>query len=682
MTLTESSSPRVLRHRHGLQEIFFYISRVAVTRIALPVTLHVCPFKQDGERYMASALARLLTPRSPEAKADSVLPGLGDGAVKTLVFKASHRGHPNDVIHLRQVEVYGFDGLNYALATNGALATQASLHEGKPGLGADKVIDGNLTTFNHTKHGSDSTTTITLLEAVRVERIVIHNVAWNDKWKNSERLEGATMRVLDEHGNALVVHTFSKSGEPRLFKGPDDGLSAARETRPDFQHDFTSPLPRYLAVSGAGEAQVNGVYKLTFEPSRLVRDVTKLARPYGWLKEGKEGARESTSFYFRDRCTEWWTSAPCWLLGSGGNMRYHSGGGGPVPANTMLARKTEPACASPSPRIEALSTGAYAAVCAHAESLRPSPPPPSTPFSLQSTPLSCGIGPLVKHGLAMQERKGYRAGTLSPEHSIELAMLHKLWASGGRAGRDNPYELVRVDAVETTGKPDQNAAFEFKIDQVEARRGGGSGSQFNASFDDPDGEKAAVLRQLKDRFSRTNALHRANLVLAFHGCLPAAAESICSNGFASISTRDNGYFGNGVYFTTSAQYACEYATGTIDGASAAADADGCFVLLACWVCPGLVYPLSRAVDYSPGVQDKGAHYSNFYQPPPAVPSALKPPFDAHYVCVQRSTYQCVDGVRDGLVADYDELIVKEGTQALPAFLLYFRQPGRNPRPIS
>ena len=60
--------------------------------------------------------------------------------------------------------------------------------------------------------------------------------------------------------------------------------------------------------------------------------------------------------------------------------------------------------------------------------------------------------------------------------------------------------------------------------------------------------------------------------------------------------------------------------------------------------------------------------------PPAGPQALKPPFDAHYVAVQRGEYQCVDGVRNGLVPDYDELIVKEAQQALPAFRLYFTNP--------
>ena len=123
--------------------------------------------------------------------------------------------------------------------------------------------------------------------------------------------------------------------------------------------------------------------------------------------------------------------------------------------------------------------------------------------------------------------------------------------------------------------------------------------------------------------------------------------------------------------TTQAQYACEYATGVIEGNPVTPNAAGEYVVLASWVTPGLVYPLSRAVDYQPGLQHGGEHYCNFYQAPPSAPSALKPPFDAHYACVERGSYQCVDGVRRGRVPDYDELVLKEPQQALPAFRLYF-----------
>jgi hypothetical protein len=124
--------------------------------------------------------------------------------------------------------------------------------------------------------------------------------------------------------------------------------------------------------------------------------------------------------------------------------------------------------------------------------------------------------------------------------------------------------------------------------------------------------------------------------------------------------------------TTHAEYACNYANGSIDGAPSPPNAQGEHVVVCSWVAPGLCYPLSRSVDYAPGVRHGGEHYSSFYVPPPAAPSALKPPFDSHYVCVDRGSYQCADGVRTGALPDYDELVLKEAQQALPAYLLYFR----------
>jgi hypothetical protein len=79
------------------------------------------------------------------------------------------------------------------------------------------------------------------------------------------------------------------------------------------------------------------------------------------------------------------------------------------------------------------------------------------------------------------------------------------------------------------------------------------------------GAYAAVLELLKRRFARTDGLRSANLLLAFHGCSSEAAARIAANGFANIATRDNGFFGNGIYLTTHAEYACAYATGSIDG---------------------------------------------------------------------------------------------------------------------
>mmetsp|Transcript_139624 Transcript_139624/g.246552 ORF Transcript_139624/g.246552 Transcript_139624/m.246552 type:complete len:459 (-) Transcript_139624:71-1447(-) len=287
--------------------------------------------------------------------------------------------------------------------------------------------------------------------------------------------------------------------------------------------------------------------------------------------------------------------------------------------------------------------------------------------NLTQLPMSLALMPLLRHGTPLTQMPGgFSLADISEErHALEIAMLKACWEEGGPGGTPTPYRLSRVQAIYSESTL---SAFNSKVHQIESRRhGGGPGSPFNAQFEDPSGEKGAVLRLLKAKFFRTDGLSRANVLLVFHGCSHDVANSICDNGFASVSTRDHGYFGAGPYTTTFVQYACDYANGTVDGSIMTPNEHGEYVVVAAWAAPGLTYPISRDADYEPG-----AEFSNFYQPPPSPPNALKPPFDSHYVRINQPDYQCVDGVRRGIASDFDELVVKEGGQLLPAYLLFFK----------
>ena len=118
-----------------------------------------------------------------------------------------------------------------------------------------------------------------------------------------------------------------------------------------------------------------------------------------------------------------------------------------------------------------------------------------------------------------------------------------------------------------------------------------------------------------------------------------------------------------------AEYACRYATGewASAGAGNPTNAKGEHVVIAAYVAPGMVYPVSRTPDYAKprqlGTDSKLRD------------KALKNQFNSHYVCVSRSDYQCMDGVRDmltGVEPDYDELVCESAQQVLPAYRLYFR----------
>ena len=97
-------------------------------------------------------------------------------------ISALNKCHPNEVISLHQVEVFDREGKNWALATNGARAKQASVHGIVERNGAQFLIDGNFkTTSNHTAPGAptNSICEITLASPVAVHQVVVHNVGWN-----------------------------------------------------------------------------------------------------------------------------------------------------------------------------------------------------------------------------------------------------------------------------------------------------------------------------------------------------------------------------------------------------------------------------------------------------------------------------------------------------------------------
>ena len=65
-------------------------------------------------------------------------------------------------------------------------------------------------------------------------------------------------------------------------------------------------------------------------------------------------------------------------------------------------------------------------------------------------------------------------------------------------------------------------------------------------------------------------------------------------------------------------------------------------------------------------------FSRFYSRAGEPAQSLRAPFDSHSLCIGRRGYQCVDGLRGGRTPDYDELVLNEGSQLLPAYRLFFR----------
>ena len=89
------------------------------------------------------------------------------------------------------------------------------------------------------------------------------------------------------------------------------------------------------------------------------------------------------------------------------------------------------------------------------------------------------------------------------------------------------------------------------------------------------------------------------------------------------------------------------------------------MVIAAYVAPGMVYPVSRTPDYA---QPRQLGTNSKLRD-----KALVNQFNSHYAFVSRAhNYQCMDGVRNGVEPDYDELVCESAQQALPAYRLYFR----------
>jgi len=250
-------------------------------------------------------------------------------------------------------------------------------------------------------------------------------------------------------------------------------------------------------------------------------------------------------------------------------------------------------------------------------------------------------------------------------------MLQRLWNRGGIKRRPvRGFELTRIEAVQVD--VGLQTCFLQQAKQLNANRVQGPEALFSPRANDPDGEKAAVLAQLKEEMLQLAGLPHCGMVLGLHGTSHANADNLFRGGFAQINFEDNGYFGKGLYVSTHAEYACQYATGEASGANHAPNDRSEYVLVACYVVLGMTYAISRAVDYEEPQNTQA--FSRYYSLPNDEPKALKNNFQSHYVAIDAVYKQCSDGLRrPGVRADYDEVVCQSTAQLLPAYKLFFQR---------
>ncbi|NGX42785.1 MAG: hypothetical protein K940chlam7_01073 [Chlamydiae bacterium] len=160
---------------------------------------------------------------------------------------------------------------------------------------------------------------------------------------------------------------------------------------------------------------------------------------------------------------------------------------------------------------------------------------------------------------------------------------------------------------------------------------------------------------------RTDALVRAKVLPLWHGSSEAKCKSICSSGFTffgkhhhfhpaakkgSVSSTDVGYFGSGIYFTTSAQYSAMYSEGH---------------MLLGWVSLREPYPVVSDVPHP----NKGTDMKKL------MGKAAYQEYNAHYIPVapidpnplSMEYFPCMRNQRP----KWDELVVFQRSHTLPRF---------------
>jgi len=118
---------------------------------------------------------------------------------------------------------------------------------------------------------------------------------------------------------------------------------------------------------------------------------------------------------------------------------------------------------------------------------------------------------------------------------------------------------------------------------------------------------------------------------------------ICQSGFAALSTLDDGYYGAGMYFTSSAEYAIKFYT----------SADKKAVMIN-WILIGNPFPVTESPQSENSLKGK----------------PIKSGYDCHYCVVDSSGLPYDQSDSPAMKKMFDEFVVSQESQVLPAFVLF------------
>jgi len=136
-------------------------------------------------------------------------------------------------------------------------------------------------------------------------------------------------------------------------------------------------------------------------------------------------------------------------------------------------------------------------------------------------------------------------------------------------------------------------------------------------------------------------LESSPILPVVHGTDASIAWKIAEGGFAALSTLDDGYYGKGIYFSTSAKYVIPYMGNKKRP-----------TILICYVVPGNIYPVTE----HPTKSKK-----------PLMGHPLVNGYQSHYVLTTKKGFPLTEGDKE--IPIYDEIVIGQESQVVPLFLL-------------
>jgi len=134
------------------------------------------------------------------------------------------------------------------------------------------------------------------------------------------------------------------------------------------------------------------------------------------------------------------------------------------------------------------------------------------------------------------------------------------------------------------------------------------------------------------------------VVPVVHGTDADVAWKILDTGFSALSSLDAGFYGGGIYFTSSAQYALPYYSAKSNPA-----------VLICLAIPGNVYPVTEHPQGENSLMGQ----------------AIKSGYQSHYVLTTKDGNPCKK--REAPGSHYDELVLGQEAQVVPIAIIEFSQ---------